>query len=408
MELRDHHFGVISEANPGGAGVRVDVGALVRRLLLFEHCTIESNRLREVPALVEAFGLGGVRTLLESGAVSIICDALTAGQIGQLAVSERTRDRGGPLPTGSFRLVSITLPTENEERYKYISGALTAFQDVRGPLKEIIKLKKILVPMLGTYPNIAGIDGLSTTRKEILTGGSTIWDAIRRVSYSERGIDLGEIPSFEVTDLGRDGDFRLDCSLTDHVDATEAHRLVERALLGVAGLNIRIYLMQHLEGVTGFRAEEFPFFEDKVGFMVRQLDPSAQEERFDRIVEITGLPGLAPLLSGTKINVNKLLKLRDSDECRDLRTWLRSVDKETDAEINDRFDSIRSQAADLIEGNIGHAVRWVFTTGAGFVPVAGPVLGPLASAADTFLVEKLIGRPGPATFLSRHYPSIFG
>jgi hypothetical protein len=257
-----------------------------------------------------------VRLLLESGAVSIICDALTAGQIGQLAISQRTVERGGPLPLGSFRLVSIAIPTEDEQREKYLNEALKSLDDVSGSTGDKVALKKVLLPMLGTYPVVAGRDGLADTRKEILSQRSTIWDAIRRVSLNQRGIDLGEWPSFEVTDLGRDGDFKVDCSLTTRVDVTEAHKLVERALLGVAGLNIRVQLMKNLEAMTGFRAEEFPFFEDKMSFMIRQLDPAAQEERFDRVVEIAGLPGLAPLPTETRIDLEKLLRLRDSEECR--------------------------------------------------------------------------------------------
>ena len=45
MELRERHLGPITTRSDGGSEVRVDAGALVRRLLLFEHCTLESDGL---------------------------------------------------------------------------------------------------------------------------------------------------------------------------------------------------------------------------------------------------------------------------------------------------------------------------------------------------------------------------
>ncbi len=68
MELRERHIGPIAtRSGEGVSEVRVDVGALVRRLLLFEHCTLESDGLVEIPRLVKAFGFRGLMELLESG-----------------------------------------------------------------------------------------------------------------------------------------------------------------------------------------------------------------------------------------------------------------------------------------------------------------------------------------------------
>ena len=42
MELRGHHLGRISTPIGSNGKVQVDVGALIRRLLLIERCTVES------------------------------------------------------------------------------------------------------------------------------------------------------------------------------------------------------------------------------------------------------------------------------------------------------------------------------------------------------------------------------
>jgi hypothetical protein len=52
-------------------------------------------------------------------------------------------------------------------------------------------------------------------------------------------------------------------------------------------------------------------------------------------------------------------------------------------------------------------VRFLLVTVAGWLPPIGILTGVVASGVDHFIFEKLIGRPGPATFLGRSYPSIF-
>jgi hypothetical protein len=61
----------------------------------------------------------------------------------------------------------------------------------------------------------------------------------------------------------------------------------------------------------------------------------------------------------------------------------------------------------LLGGSGGKVTRFLVTSGAGFIPVAGLAAGPAVTAADSFLLERLIGKPGPAVFLSKRYPSIF-
>jgi hypothetical protein len=187
----------------------------------------------------------------------------------------------------------------------------------------------------------------------------------------------------------------------------QEHKLVARGILAVAGMNQRIHFMESFEAVTGFQAEEVPLFEKKLSFILRHVDPDAQEQRFERIATIGGLPGVDGLPAGTTINVDRLLKLRDDAECRELRRWIRNVDSETDEEINARFESVREQLASAIDSRAGKTVRFLVTSGAGLIPVVGPVVGVALSAGDSFLLEKIIGKPGPATLLSKHYRSIF-
>ncbi len=60
----------------------VDLTGFVRRLILFDRFILESIRLKELPFLLNVFGYDGFVALVQSGAFTIHCDALTIGQTG--------------------------------------------------------------------------------------------------------------------------------------------------------------------------------------------------------------------------------------------------------------------------------------------------------------------------------------
>jgi hypothetical protein len=55
----------------------IDVGSLIRRLILFDGVVIKSFRLREVPFLVRTFGESGFTRLLYSGLIKFSCEFTT-------------------------------------------------------------------------------------------------------------------------------------------------------------------------------------------------------------------------------------------------------------------------------------------------------------------------------------------
>jgi hypothetical protein len=409
MDIHERHFGRIAHEQGDSGHVVVDVGSLVRRLLLFEQCTVESIALKEVPALISTFGADGLLALIDSGAMRIVCDVMTAGQIGQTATLKVTEKRGGLLPLGSYRLASVSIPLEGPGRKDYVHNALQEVHKAPISFKEAKKVKLALASRLLTYSPGAANAGIADTNDELRRRHPVIWDAIRQAVIMESGGDPGQDSDFSVESLGNEGDFRVSTSLvTQHgLTVEKEHKLVERGILAVAGMNQRIHFMESFGAVTGFRDDEVSLFESKLAFIIRQVDPEAQEQRFERIATIAGLPGLDNMPVGTKIDVDRLLKIRDDTECRELRSWIRSIDTETDEEITARFESVRSRLASAVESQGGKAVRFLVTSGAGAIPIVGLAAGPLISAADTFLLEKVIGKPGPTTFLSKNYRSIF-
>jgi hypothetical protein len=405
MDIRERHFGPIATVKPNGKDISVNLDSLIRRLILFEHCYLESSLLREIPRMIEVFGYEGVMRLLDDKSFGIICDAMTAGSIGQTSVVRQAEKRGGVLPLGSYNIVLISLSPEN--------GYGSALENVHKATgisnSQRKKLKLKLVDKRLTYPLAAGRAGLSDYIKDLENNNEILIPTMRNVIHRELGIDVGNNLKLNVQKLSLDGDYKVQTNLVSDfgVDEFEAHKAVERALLGVAGLNQRIRLMESFEAVTGFQESESPIFETKLRIISDQMDPTRQEQRFERVSKLAGLPTIDGLSSNKKIDMNKLLELRDAPECIQLRKWLRTTDGQSDKDIEEQLNSVKDRLAALTHSKKAKAIRFLATGGVGLVPGLGAALGPASTLGDHFLVDRLIGSPGPVYFLSHQYPSIF-
>lgn len=398
-EIRERHLGRIASAAEPDMAVEVDVGALVRRLLLFEHCILESDRLKEIPTLIAVFGVQGLLDLLDDGALAIVCDASTIGEIGRTAGLEPTLSRGGPLLLGGYRLASVSAA----DRQAYLHGVLQEVHRARIHFREAKRLKKALAGRLLTYPREAASSAVALTEADLVERPTLVAEAIRLATQGETGLDPGSVV-VHAEPLKLEGDFRVSASIGKHLglEPELEDRLVRQGLLAAAGLNQRLVLMKEFGAVTGFQNAELPLFATKLKFLADRLDPETQERRFDRILSITGLPDLRRLAPG--IDVEKLLELRSKQEWREFRVWLRNIDTESDQQIAARFTDVRAQAAEMLQSTPGRAVRFLVTATAG---LGGFIPGAAVSAVDAFLMDRLLGRPGPAAFISRWYPSIF-
>lgn len=65
MDVRQAVLGEIA-IRSGREVAFIDVGVLVRRLILFDKVIVRSYRLRELPLLVRTFGKTGIQELLNS------------------------------------------------------------------------------------------------------------------------------------------------------------------------------------------------------------------------------------------------------------------------------------------------------------------------------------------------------
>jgi hypothetical protein len=395
VELRERIIGPIAaQVAEDNESVRVDLGDFIRKLILFEQVVIESVRLLEFPVLVQKFGYDGVKSLLDSGRLRIRWSAEGIAQIEQ-----------NPKVVGSHDFGSFQLAERKNEIHK----ALQPINDIPGLKgRQAQKLRKAIADRILTPPKDSGQPAWAQFTHDLEANHPVLKQSVALVVAKEVGKPIS--PSDFELRIGRrdDGGFRSDSDLGKklRVDALEAHELISKGLLGVAGLGQRIEYMQRFRGVTGFQPDELPLFEAKLSFLARQLDPEAHAERFERVLEIAGLPEVDPDPTKKDVDLPRLLEILESDEVHEFRTWMRSLDSLTDAEIKRETGQLRDAVARSIHSKAGKAVRFSAVTGIGVIPGGQlPAIG--LGLLDSVLVDRLIPEPGPAAFLGHLYLTIF-
>lgn len=404
MSLTQRLFGRCAISDSKNDSVTVDLTGLVRRLVLFDKFTLESVRLKELPFFLNVFGYDGFITLIQSDAFTIHCDAFTIAQTGQTTVLE-SRVKKGLLPLCSYAFSTVRIT----DWYHYIDECLR----ILDPLTSISSpqrntLRNLITSSAARYPSDFGTTTLEQLKTDLAENRPVVGLLVKKTLAEQMSAAVKGDIILRVHQID-DSDFRVETDIAErlHLSELDTHKAIERALLAAGGLNQRIEQMQRYSAISGFLPEEVPLFAEKLDFLVNALLPQRQEERFQRILTIKGLPELDRVDANTRIDVDKLLKIRDSVECREFRAWLSSIDYASHSEIREKVNSLHSKVSALTHTRPGTDLRFATVTSVGLVPIIGTGLGVLFGALDQFLLEKVFPYSGPASFINRLYPSIF-
>lgn len=385
--------------------VAVDLAGLVRRLVLFDKVILQSIRLKELPFLLRVFGSGGLIALIQCGDFTIHCDAFTIAQTGQ-AKALQSRVKKGLLPLCSYAFSPVSIP----DWPSYIDECLR----VLDPLTSISStqrhtLKNLIASSAAKYPSHFGAATLAQLKTDLATNRPAISLLVKKSLAEQMGAAASKGDLILKVHQIDDTDFRVETNIAGQSKLSEldTHKMIERALLAAGGLNQQIEEMQTYSAISGFLQEEVPLFADKLDFLMSAILPQRQEERFRRVLTIKGIPELDRVDADTRIDAERLLKIRDSVECREFRAWLSTIDCASDSEIRDKVDSLHSKVSAVMHTKPGTDLRFITITGIGLVPIMSPGLGVLFGALDRFLLEKVFPFSGPASFIDRLYPSIF-
>lgn len=404
MDIQKRLLGPCALFEPYVEGVKVDIDSLIWRLILFDTYILVTVRLKEIPHLVNAFGYEGVTSLLSSGVLKIYCDATMPASTGQNSVIKSRREKG-ILPLGSYSCSMIRPHNRNE----YISDCLESLNNIQNlSSKEMDKLKESVVSAIIERPNNYGIEALNQFKTDLINNSKLIKIITTEVLFNKNRIitypDKFRLRIHQIDD----DDYRSETNIGIIYGLSEAsvHKVVEKALLALASLYQRIEDMNVFSALTGSIDRDLQLFCEKLSILVESISPKAKEIQFQRIVEIKGLPSFKEKDSLLKVDIEKLLDIRERKECREFRDWIPRLNEMQDNEISDYMSSIKSKLSSFIYGQEGRIFRFLVNTGISLSP-EGVILGPIISAIDSFLLNKIISYSGPIMFINRLYPSIF-
>jgi hypothetical protein len=379
--IQDAHNNVVS----------IDLGSVVRRLILFDTYILQSVWLEDLRLLTVTFGDDGLTELMNAGALGVYCESFTVGETGRVRADLNFRDNNQRLPLGSYSF--SVLRVQNPEQK--IQRALERFSP---NLRQATASRLLAIdPKEFTKQVFDGFYGDLRQDSEIVSRAVSL--ELRRLGIKPKGLSVC------IEQVGPE-DFRVNHNLETIYGLSEkkSHDVVCRGLLAIAGLNQRIAEMLTHSSLSGVNDEDLPLLEGKMRLIVRLAGHEA-ETKYQRVIGLAGLPN--PSFGRMRIDAQKLLKLRDSDECRAFRDWLAGTPDLSDHEIVERLRSVRARIAEFFGSTAGRLTRFIVAGGLSYIPHVGLALGPTVSAVDMFLLEKLAPKDSIVSFLSNSYPNLF-
>jgi hypothetical protein len=177
----------------------------------------------------------------------------------------------------------------------------------------------------------------------------------------KRQFELDIAPSSLVLRLETLGhrEWRTETNLADLTSLTtrQLHDVVGQGLAGAACLNVRLALMRSFTALSGFQVNDLPIFEEKLEFVIRQVDPDLQGKRFDRVCEIAASPDVSGDPGVKDVDVEKLLEITQGSEVSDFRQWLRTSDSMTDEGMADLVHPLRDAVGKAVRSPLAKVVR---------------------------------------------------
>lgn len=403
--ITNHLLGSSAEIDPITKDVNVDVGNILRRLLLFDKYTLDSIRLKEIPEIVYRLGIDGAIELFRSGSLKLYIKAFSVAQIGQATIL-KSRAKKGALSKGKYSFQIV----EAHNHHEYMSQCFReSIDSISIPLKKRILLKRVILDAIVPTPSEIKDNSLRQLNIDLCAGNPALVVSVSDQLKKKFGAGI-DISGLYVRLIPLDEeDFDTDSNLEKlfGLDLEVRHKIVERAALDLAGVNIRLAEMRAFDAISGFRIDDLPIFEQKAAFIVNSIDPEKQEIRATRLFSIADLPDFREVGINYNVDVSKFLKVRNSKECKEFRAWLPSIDTANDKEIKNAVQGFKAHVANNLNSPTGKVLRFLAQGALGLIPGPGFILESAVSVLDTFIIDRIFKESKIVTFVSKQYPALF-
>jgi hypothetical protein len=290
------------------------------------------------------------------------------------------------------------------DREKYLTDCMTCLLQISGLSNAKRQLlAETIMSKMARPTSTYGPDLLAQVRKDLKSNTYLIKAALMRdnpdLSLEQKMLEL----KLEETSEGVQ---RIETNLQSLLGISEEreHTILASTVTAVVNLNTRMADMEAYSAISLFDPSEAPLLFGKIHGIISPHNPIFEEKAFFRVLELTDIP---QMITSGRIDVSKLLKIRDSNECREFRSWLTTTDRMNDQELKRLVAGFRARAASYIGSTSGKVLRLATNAGLGLIPGYGTLISLTEGAVDAFLIDKLLPSSGVLSFLNSSVPSLF-
>lgn len=276
-DIRTRFIGSIAKLHPINGFAGFDLSAFVQRLLLFDKCTLEAFGLQEIPVLVETFGHEPLISLLKSGSFNVLFDmaAIIHWESDQTRLR---RDTSGTAWVGPFIFGVGRLGRQEaiNKRLQDLEGSLNLNQ------AQVSELREALLPKLIGFENNTGNSAIAQFKTDLSNNIPSASFAVATNAgwITGRNIDP-ESFSLHITQTGPDSfDVLTNIHMVHSLDDQQTIHALSGGLIALGQLNRDIEDMNQFQAMTAMRPEELPLLQQKLSFLVNQVNPTCSSSGF--------------------------------------------------------------------------------------------------------------------------------
>lgn len=370
--------------------VIAETGRLLRTLILFDHFTLHSLRLREFKGFVSDLGIEATLGILNSKALRIFPDFVI------FVVPDNGEGH-------AYRSNAISIARIAGQRQHSLDAYLSDLrQSMANSCPQFDKLEEAIRNAMAPLIHNYGQEAEESTYRDMVANPEALKIAVasqlkrsHRFAIKAKDFDLQMHPVGHAAYRAETNLHQL-CRFTEQ----QVNGEISMAMTALAHLNLRVEEMQAHSSITGFDDDDLSMFENRIRFLLDRHNARDQEAAFQRVISLLSIPQIPT----GHFDVESFLALRQSSECAEFRRWLSETADWSDREIVDHIKSLHQAGARFYQGFTGQTFRVLASIGLG---IASPLVGPLFTAVDTFLLDKILKPSGAITFIASEYPSLF-
>lgn len=376
---------------PAKYEVVADTGRLLRSLILFDHVTLHSLRLREFRGFAEDLGFEAMIELLRSNAIRIFPDTVAfAGPVKLAGHANPVKEIGITLLNHPRALSLATDFPKLRQSWPISARQFSIFEEA---------IHAALAPTIANY----GREAEENTYRDLDANPEALKIAV--ASDLRRAYRFAIKPNDFDLQMRRvsHGVYHADTDLPAlcHLPVEEIDERISMAMAALAELNLRIEEMRAHSSITAFDDEDLVMFENRIAFLLDRQNARDQEAAFRRVIDLLDLPEIPT----GDFDAATFLRLREQSECAEFRRWLSETSDWSDGEITEHVRSLHQAVSRFYQQARGKFLRFLVSSGLGFLSTPA---GLILSVGDTFLLDRVLKPSGAVTFIASDYPSLFG